>query len=164
MTADPRAGRRAAVTAVSVFVVAVVAGVGAAAFWRTSGEGSRSTVSDVATSVTLTAGTVTSTLRPGGASDVSVVLANAEGASTRVPMLALDTAQGTEGFTVDDAHRACTTSSFAFTSPAGGVTGWTVPASSTRAVTLPGALSMAASAPNACQGVLVTVHLKATAP
>jgi hypothetical protein len=162
MTSVTRTGRKVVVTAVSVFAIGLVLGVGAAAFWRTAGEGGRSTVSDVATIVTLTPGTVTSTLRPGGASDISVVLANADAASARVPALTLDTRQGTAGFTVDDAHRACTASSFAFSTQTGGGTGWTVPASSSRTVTMPGALSMATSAPNACQGVLVTVHLRAT--
>jgi hypothetical protein len=161
MTSVTRTGRKVVVTAVSVFAIGLVVGVSAAAFWRSSGEGGRSTVSDVATSITLTPGTVTSTLRPGSASDVSVVLANADAASTRISALALDTTQGTAGYTVDDAHRACTTSSFAFTTQTGDGTGWTVPASSSRTVTMAGALSMATSAPNACQGVLVTVHLRA---
>jgi hypothetical protein len=160
----PRTRRARALRVVALTGVVAVATtgvvVGAAAFWRASGAGTGSAVSGQTTSVTLSAGAVTGTLQPGGTADVSVVAANPDPGSAYVPSLVLDTARGTGGFAVDQAHTACTADAFAFTPGSSGSAGWTVPASSSTTIALPAAVAMTTSAPSACQGVVVTVYLK----
>jgi len=76
------------------------------------------------------------------------------------PSLALETTQGTGGFTVDGAHAACGVASLTFTTQTNGGVGWTIPASGSSVLSLANSLSMNTNAANACQGASFTVYLK----
>lgn len=144
-----------------VLVIAAVAvGGSAAAFWSRIGAGTGTAGSGTTSAVTLSPGTATAGLFPGGQNAVSFTVTNPNTTSVRIDSFSLDTTQGTAGFAVDAGHSACTLSSLTFptqTQPGG----WTVPGSNSLAVSLPASLALATAAPNACQGASFTVYLKA---
>ena len=141
----------------------------AAAFaWFTGGGGGSATASSdnpSSVAVTLSAGSPSSSLYPGGNADVAVTLTNANSYPVHVDELSLDTSQGTNGFDVDNDHATagCDVSALSFNGPQNA--GWTVPAhqgstDGSLSVHLSNAVSMASSAADACQGASFTVYLK----
>jgi hypothetical protein len=151
----------------SVLVVLALAGAGAAsAFWRGSGTGAGSGSAGTTLPVTLSPGSPTATLFPGGLTDVVLTVTNPNPYSVRLGSLALDTGQGTGGFAVDAGHAGCSLSTLSFTTQTNGGAGWTVPGrvgavDGTVSVTLANALAMGTGAANACQGASYTVYLAA---
>lgn len=145
-----------------VLVVLTVGTIGAAsAYWSGSGTGSGSGSNGTTQAVTLTPATAAAQLHPGGQAGVELRIVNPNPGSVRIGSLALDTTQGTGGFSVDAGHSACGVSSLSFTTQTNDGAGWTVPGSGSLPVTLATALSMSTSAANACQGATFTVYLKA---
>lgn len=147
---------------VALVALALLTAAGSAAAYFAAlgaGSGAASTTASTA-AVTLTAGTASNDLYPGGSGTVSTTVTNSGNADVLLPSLVLDTAQGTGGFAVDAAHSACTLGSFSFATQTGGGTGWTVAANASRTITLPASVTMAQSAPNGCQGAILSVYLK----
>lgn len=145
-----------------VLVVLTAGTIGAAsAHWSGSGTGSGSGVTGTTQAVTLTSATAAAQLYPGGQAGVELRIANPNPGSVRIGSLALETTQGTGGFSVDAGHSACGVSSLAFTTQTNGGAGWTIPGSGSLPVTLTNALSMSTGAASACQGASFTVYLKA---
>jgi hypothetical protein len=145
--------------AVVVVLVLLVSGV-AAAYWRATGAGSAAAATGTTSALTLSPGSPSAPLYPGGQASMTLTVANPNAATVSIGSLALDTTQGASGFAVDGAHAGCALSALSFTAQTNGGAGWTVPASSTISVTLTHALSMAANAANACQGAAFTVYLR----
>jgi hypothetical protein len=154
-------------TLVGVIIVALLASAGALAYWTTTGSGSASAQAATAQPVTITAGSPTTQLYPGGTADVAATISNPNSFIAHAPSLQLDTSQGTggSGFSVDGPHAGCTLSTLAYTTQTNGGAGYVVPAkvgtnNGTLAVDLTGAISMGVGAANACQGATFTVYLK----
>ena len=148
-----------------LLVVLAVAGV-ASAFWRGSGSGSGAGATGTTAAVTLSPGTPTAALYPGGQADVVLTVSNPNRSAVFVGSLALDAGQGSGGFAVDAAHSGCAVSALTYTTRTNGGAGWTVPAKvgavdGMLSVTLPNALAMDINAANACQGAGTTVYLAA---
>jgi hypothetical protein len=147
----------------SVVLLAVlsllVAGV-AAAYWHVTGAGSAAAATGTTSPLTLSPGSASAQLYPGGQASVVLTVSNPNAGGVKVGSLALDTTQGASGFAVDAAHAGCALAALSFATQTNGGAGWTVPAGSALAVTLTNALSMTASAANACQGATFTVYLR----
>jgi hypothetical protein len=116
--------------------------------------------------MTLSPGTPSSSLYPGGQSDVILSASNPNLSPIHIGSLALDTSQGTSGYSVDSGHSGCATSALTYTTQTNGGAGWTVPAkvgtvNGTLSITLPTALAMSTTAANACQGAALTIYLAA---
>lgn len=160
---------RKPLTLVGVLAVALVTGAGALAYWTTSGSGSGSANAGTAQQVTVSAGTPSVQLYPGGSADAAATVSNSNSVQVHLPSLQLDTSQGSgTGFAVDSSHASagCTVSgaSLSFTRQTNGGAGWVVPAkvgstNGTLPVDLTGAISMGVGAANACQGATFTVFL-----
>ena len=132
-------------------LVAVTVGA-ANAFWTSSGETAGSGATDTTLPLTLSTGTPSTELRPGGQADVAVTIANANAAPVHLVTLSLDLSQGTAGLSVDGAHSTCDTSTLTF---ANQTTGWTIPARSesgdgTLDIVLADSISMATTAADSC--------------
>jgi hypothetical protein len=164
--ATRRTGKRLLVPSLVVFLVLAVGGI-ANAYWKAGGSGTGSGTTGTTTNVTLSPGTATAGLYPGGTTDVTLSVSNSNLSPVRLGSLALDTTQGTGGFAVDAGHSGCTPlSTLSLTTQTNGGAGWTVPAKAgivngALAITLTGALAMSASGANACQGATFTVFLTA---
>jgi hypothetical protein len=146
-------------------LTAVVA-VTADAYWPGSGDGSAAGTAGEPLSITMTAGTATTQLSPGGTADVALTISNPNLFGVRITELSLDLSAGTGGFAVDAAHTGCAVSTLSYTRQTNGGVGWTVPAklgavNGSLPLNLPGALTMDAAAANACQGAGFTVFLVA---
>jgi hypothetical protein len=140
----------------------VIGLIGAAwAYWRASGGGAGSASTGTSQPVTLSAGTASAQISPGGTADVVLTASNPNASSVRIESLSLDTSQGTGGFAVDAPHATCGVASLSFTTQNNGGGGWDVPGNTTSPLTLSGSLSMATNAANACQGARFVVYLKA---
>ena len=146
-------------------VVVTIGGAGVAyAYWTAGGAGTGIGAAGTTVPITLSTGTPTATLLPGGQTNVVLTMTNPNIARVKVSSLALDTTQGTGGFSVDAGHAGCTLSTLSFTTQTNGGAGWTIPGKvgttdGTLAVTLTNSLSMSLSAVNACQGATFTVHV-----
>jgi hypothetical protein len=162
-----RSPTRVRIAAAAIAVLAVLGLGGAAlAHWSAAGTGSGSARTGTATAVTLTPGTPSRTLFPGGRGDVTLVVTNPNTIVVSIGALSLDATQGSDGFSVDAGHAGCAVSSLTYTTQTNGGAGWTVPAAAggadgTLAVTLPVALAMSDDAANACQGADFAIYLKA---
>jgi len=152
--------RRAWVVPLACGGILLAAG-GAYAYFRATGSGSASATTASTSSLTLSAGSPTAQLYPGGQATVVLTVTNPNTASIKIGSLALDTAQGTSGFAVDGGHSSCGLGVLSFTTQTNGGNGWTVAGSGTLPVTLTNALSMSAAAANACQGATFTVYVQA---
>ena len=141
-----------------VFALAT-AGI-ALAYSTQSGSGSGAATTGTTQPLVLSPGTASNQLYPGGTSAVAVTVTNPNPGPVKAPSLALETTQGTGGFTVDGAHVACGVASLTFTTQTNGGAGWTIPASGSSVLSLAGSLSMNTNALNACQGASFTVYLK----
>jgi hypothetical protein len=150
---------------VLALVVVAVGGAGVAySYWTAGGSGTGFAATGTTTPLTLSSGTPTATLLPGGQTGVSVTMTNPNTAQVKLSSLALDTTQGTNGFAVDSSHTACTLSTLSFSTQTNGGAGWSVPGkvgtvNGTLTVTLSNSLSMSLAAVNACQGATFTVYL-----
>lgn len=161
-TVTRRAPRRRTPILVSATVLTlVVAGV-AVAYWLGGGAGAGTASSGTTSPVTLSPGTPTASLYPGGQSAVVLTVTNPNPGSVRVGSLTLDTTQGTGGFAVDGGHSGCGLTSLSYAAQDNGGAGWTLTGGQVLSVTLPNALSMASSAADACQGASFTVYLEAS--
>jgi hypothetical protein len=154
-----RSARRTTLTLAVATAASLVAGA-AFAFWAAPGAGSAAAGSASPGALTLTPGSPTAQLHPGGQAGVALTIANPHPATVRVGSLALDTSQGTSGFAVDGAHSACGLSALSFATQSNAGTGWTVSGNGSLPIMLAGSLAMATSASNACQGATFTVFLK----
>lgn len=147
---------------VGLVAVLVVSAVAYAA-WTSNGSGTGTATAGTASGVTLSNGTAGTLLVPNGSADVATVVANPNAYNVQVSSIALDTSQGTNGFSVDAGHSACNLSSLSFTTQTNGGSGWTVNANGNLNVDLTGAISMSNAADDSCQGAAFTVYLTATA-
>jgi hypothetical protein len=149
-------------------VVLAGAGSGAWAYWRAGGSGAGSGGTGTTAAISLSAGTPSAQLFPGGTTDVVFIASNPNRSPVRIGSLVIDTTQGTGGLAVDAGHSACGVSALSFTTQSNGGAGWTVPAklgsvNGTLSITLTAALAMSTAAANACQGATFTVYLGAGA-
>ena len=147
------------VTVLLPVLMAGATGVGFA-YWTRSGAGSGSGTTGTTQAVTLTPGSASNQLFPGGQSAVAVTVTNPNPGSVKVGSISIDTTQGTNGFTVDGAHSTCGVAALSFATQTNGGTGWTIPASGSSVLSLASSLSMSTNAANACQGASFTVYLK----
>lgn len=151
--------RRVMSSSLLAFALFGIAGT-AVAVWAAGGSGSGSGDTGTAQEVTITPGTPTAQLYPGGTADVMLSLSNPNAFAVTVTSLSLDDLQGTGGFAVDAGHSGCAVTTLTYpSSQDNGGPGWVVPAG-TSTVTLTDALSMSTSAANACQGATFTVYVK----
>jgi hypothetical protein len=142
----------------AVLVVSVAIAGAAAAYFSSAGAGMSTAAVGAIQPLTVTPGTPTAQLYPGGRGDVVATISNPNGIDVHVASLVLDTGHGSGGFAVDGSHSGCDTGALGYTTQSAG---WTVPANGTLDVTLTNALSMTAGAANACQGAAFTVYLQA---
>ena len=161
-----RTRRRAFIAAAATAVLAVA--TAGYAYWTAAGSGTAGKTTVTTTAVTLTPGTPTAQLFPGGSADVVLTAANPNDFSVRIGVLALDTSQGTAGFAVDGGHSGCGLGVLSLTTQTNGGSGWTVPAkvggvNGSLSITLTNALAMGTTAADACQGASFTVYLVASA-
>lgn len=157
------------VIAMVIAIVIVIVGVGgvAYAYWSAGGTGSGAGATGTTVPLTLSSGTPTAGLLPGGSSDVVLTITNTNTSRVKVSSLALDTTQGTGGFSVDAGHSGCALTALSFGTQTNGGAGWTVAGkvgavNGTLTATLSSALAMSISAANACQGATFTVYLVAS--
>jgi hypothetical protein len=134
------------------------------AYWGAAGNGSGAGAAVTPAALTLSAGTPTTTVYPGGQASVGVTVTNPNTFTVHITSIVLDTGHGTAGFAVDGGHSGCVTSTLSFTTQTNGTTGWTAPAkvgvtNGVLSVTLSSALAMSVAAANACQGAAITVYL-----
>jgi hypothetical protein len=140
---------------------------GAFAYWAGSGGGNASGSTATTAPVTLSSGSPTATLYPGGHAAVVLTASNPNASPVHIDALALDTTLGAAGFAVDTDHSSCGLPAMSYGMQTNAGSGWVVPASSgavsgTLSITLANALSMHVDATNACQGALFTVYLVAS--
>ena len=151
---------RLAAVAVTGLLVAGAAAYGA---WTVSGSGTGSASAASATNLTLTPGSPASALYPNGSADVATTIANDNPFPVHVSAIALDSGQGTNGFSVDAGHSGCDLSTLSFAAQNNGGSGWDVAANDTLDVDAANAVSMSGAAGDPCQGASFTLHLTATA-
>jgi len=154
---------RRLVPATLLVILAVPIGGVTYAYWRGSGAGSGSATTGTTTAVTLSPGTPSASLYPGGTANVVLTISNPNVSLVQIGSLTLDTTrgQGSSGFSVDAGHSACLAPALTFTSQTNGGLGWTVAASGNLQVTLSGTLSMGLNSASNCQGATFTVFLSA---
>jgi hypothetical protein len=158
--------RTALLIALAAAFVAMMSG-SAMSYWAAAGSGSGAGTTGTTVAVTISPGTPSPTLHPGGTADVTLVIVNSNPTVVSIASLVLDTAQSTAGFAVDVAHSGCVLSTLTFITQSNGGSGWSVPASTsgvdgTLPVTLANALAMDVNAANACQGAVFTIYLAAS--
>lgn len=147
----------------AVTVLTLLVGGAALAYWRSGGSGSGAASTGTVVAVTLSPGTPTAQLYPGGDASVVLTMTNPNSGPVLVPSLTLNTGQGTGGFAVDGAHSGCAVAALSFAPQNNGGPGWTLTGGQALSVTLIDALSMTASAASACQGASFTVYLQVSA-
>jgi hypothetical protein len=144
-------------------VVALVVAATALAFFTSGGSGTAAgDAASTAQAVTVSAGTPTAQVYPGGSGDVALTITNPNPFPVRVGSLSLDTSQGTNGFDKNSGHDACDLSALSYTTQSDG---WSIPAKvgstdGSLDVDLTNAISLSTSAASACQGATFTVHLQ----
>jgi hypothetical protein len=142
---------------------AFVVTAAAYAAWTSNGTGSGTASAGTASGLTLSAGSPTTLLVPNGSADVATVIANPNAYSVQISTIALDTSQGTNGFSADGGHSGCNLSALSFATQTNASSGWTVGPHGNLTVDMLGALSMSGAALDGCQGATFTVYLTATA-
>jgi hypothetical protein len=138
----------------------------AVAYWSGFGSGSASATAGTVQTLTVSPGTASVQLYPGGQADVALSVSNPNPFAVHVGSLPLDTTQGAGGFGVDASHTGCDVSALTFTGQTNGGAGWSVPpkvgsTNGSLAIDLPGSLAMSAGAASACQGASFSVYLTA---
>jgi len=157
---------RRRVLVASLLVLTLGLAGAAYALWNEAGSGTGTAATGTTIDVTLSPGTPTAGLYPGGQSDVELSVSNPNEFTVHIGSLALDTAQGTGGFAVDAGHSGCNVAALSFSSQTNGGDGWTIPAkvgavNGSLPIALTNALTLSTSAVNACQGASATVYLDA---
>lgn len=153
--------RKRTVVVLALLIGGSAIGVAIAA-WTTGGSGSGQASAGTAVSMTLSAGTPSSSLYPMASADVAAVVSNPNPYSVHVSSIALG------AVTVDAGHSGCNTASVSVTSPqTNSGAGWDVPAKSggvngSLSIDLANAISMSNAANDFCQGATFTVALTAT--
>jgi hypothetical protein len=158
--------RRLALLAVLLVALGIPVGGIAWSYWSAGGNGAGSGANGTLAAISLSPGSPTAALYPGGSTNVVLTATNSNTSIVKIGSLLLDTGQGTGGFAVDGSHSACSVAALGFTTQNNGGTGWSVPArvgvtNGTLSITLTNALTMSASAASACQGATFTVYLVA---
>jgi hypothetical protein len=161
-SASHAASRRT--TIVALLAMLLIGASTAVAYWTTGGAGTGSGATGSAAAITLSPGTPTTQLYPGGQSDVAVSVDNPNPISVKIGSLSLSTGQGAAGYAVD--HPTCSTAALSFTTQTNGGAGWSVPpkvgsVDGSLTIDLASSLAMSTSAANACQGATFTVYLTA---
>ena len=151
---------------VGVLTAALLGASAAVAYWTTTGSGHASSATGVAQAITLSPGTPSSQLFPGGTGDVALTVSNPNAFQIHVGSLSLNAGQGTAGVGVDSGHSGCVTSALTFTRQTNGGAGWTVPpkvgaTNGSLPLDISGALALSAAAARACQGASFDVYLTA---
>jgi hypothetical protein len=149
--------------AVSAVLGVSVAGVAAYAAWTVNGSGSGTASATSAVALTLSGGTPQSALYPGGAADVDTSVQNSNPFPVHISSIAIDTTQGTSGFSADAGHSNCNVASLSFTTATNGGNGWDIPANSSADVDMQSAIAMSGAANDSCQSASFTVFLTAAA-
>lgn len=149
--------------ALLLVALSLTAGPVAYSYWTGSGGGAGSGKTATTVGLTLSKGTVSTALYPGGSASVGLTVSNPNLSPVRIGTFVLDTSTVPSGFAFDSSHSGCSLASLTFTPP---TNGWTVPAKSGGAngalsVSLSTAVRMAADAASACQGATITVFLAA---
>lgn len=140
---------------VSVIGVAVAA-------WTTGGSGSGQASAGSAGSMTISAGTPSTSLYPTASADVAATVSNPNPYKVHVSSISLG------AISVDGGHSGCNTASLSVTSPqSNSGSGWDIPAKSggvngSLDIDLANAISMTNAANDSCQGATFTVALTAT--
>lgn len=152
-----RRRRSTTITLLLVTALAVTAGAGAYLSSAGSGTGTGSTQITLG-QLTITGATATQGLLPTGAAsgDVDVILHNGNAGPVHVSSIALDSAEGSSGFSTGAA--GCQLS---FATQTDGGNGWSVGADSSISLDLTDSVTMGTGAASACQGQSFTVYLKA---
>ncbi len=155
------AGKKRVVLVLTLVIGGSAIGVAIAA-WTTGGSGSGQASAGTAASMTISAGTPSSSLYPTASADVAAVVSNPNPYKVHVSSISLG------AVTVDAGHSSCNASSVSVTSPQdNGGSGWDVAAKSggvngSSNVDLANAISMSNAANDSCQGATFTVALTAT--
>lgn len=150
-----------AIIILALVIAGSVIGVAIAA-WTTGGSGSGQASAGTAASMTISAGTPSTSLYPTASADVAAVVSNPNPYKVNVSSVSLG------AVTVDAGHSGCNTASVTVTSPqTNGGAGWDVPAKSGAVngslnLDLANAISMGNAANDSCQGATFTVALTAT--
>lgn len=145
---------------ISVLVSASLCGTGvAAAFWTAPITGAGAGYTGTSEPIQLLPGTGAGDLVPGGRGNVITSAFNPNGFPVRIASLVLDTSRGEGGITVGAAFPGCPASVFSFSPTTLDTPELVLPADSSTALRLEDRLTMIPSAPSACQGAVVTVHL-----
>src|SRR4051812_7965260 len=150
-----------AVVILALVIAGSVIGVAIAA-WTTGGSGSGQASAGTAASMTISAGTPSSSLYPTASADVAATVSNPNPYKVHVSSISLG------AVSVDAGHSGCNLGSMTVTSPQdNGGSGWDVPAKSgvvngSLNVDLTSAISMSNAANDSCQGATFTVALTAT--
>jgi hypothetical protein len=146
--------RKKRITAGVIIVIAASAVAVAIAAWTTGGSGSGQAQAGSAASMTISAGTPSSSLYPNASADVAATINNPNSYKVHVSSISLG------AVTVDTGHSGCNVTSVSVTSPQ--TTGWDVAANGSLNVDLANAISMDNTANDSCQGATFTVALTAT--
>jgi hypothetical protein len=144
-----RGRRRGAIVAVYTAAALVATGGIGYAFWSASGSGPGAAKATTATALTVVAGTADPQLYPGATGDVFFSVTNPNLYNVEVNAATASSVTGTS----DDTNCPATN----FTLNAGSVTAVTINAGLTGTVKVTNGITMVSTAPNACQGVTVTV-------
>ena len=165
-TTTSQRARRVLAFVLPLGVMTLVALSSATGVWHHSGSGTGA-ATGTSVAVTLSPGSATAGLYPGGSANVVLTVTNPNMFAVPIGSLASDTGQGTAGLAVDAGHSGCAVGVLTFTTQTNGGAGWTVPAkvagvNGTLPITLTNALAMGSGAANACQGASLTVYLAAT--
>jgi hypothetical protein len=147
-------------------VIAVATQGPASALWHAVGLGSGSAATGTVVAVTLSPGTPTNALSPGGRAGIVLKVSNPNPSAVAIGSLVLDTSQGAGGFAVDAGHAGCALSALSFATQTNGGAGWTVSprvgtVNGVLPITLTNALTMTVGAADACQGGSFTIYLAA---
>jgi hypothetical protein len=149
-----------------LIAIAILVGgtAGALAYWEGSGSGGATTVLADTQSLSLTPGTLTAELSPGGDATVAIVASNPNPYFVQIGSIVLDTAGG-PAFAVDPAHSGCNVAALSFVPQDDEGSGWRVPpragtTDGALAIDMSAAMKMSAAATNACQGATFTVALE----
>lgn len=143
-------------TLVIALIAAVLLGAGVAgAAWLVEGTGPGTTKAATAVALTVTAGSPSATLTPGGSGPVSAMVSN----PNPFPVQLLSARIGTVA-AAPLTGKTCAASNVTATTPITLATPVTLPANSgPTAITVPAALQMLTTAEDGCQGATFTVQL-----
>lgn len=164
-----RRPRRHLATLVTVSaVLAVLMGAGVAyAAWTATGTGTAGAKATTFQPLTVSAGTTTAQLYPGGSGDAVVSITNPNPFAVKITQVSQDSTPGK--FVSSDLSANCTDASGS-THPTGvtlttatGTPLASVPANSTASITLTGKVTMSAASDTGCQGATFAIPVTVTA-